>query len=185
MLLQAYPQALHATTDEGFTLLSLAHSTATESHPNYALIDMLKREMDRSNSIPAAEGLLSPTPVIPLSQRSSSPRLIATTVSLELSPNAPSLGQDTVSGIAGTKQSRVSCSIPTAPSSPPTWGSSAVEPLYHTPSRAPPARPRRIRPRKRPYQQIYDDPVGLLLHLSQSGMEGEGEHPDEMLHVEV
>lgn len=188
MLLQAYPQALHATTDEGFTLLSLAQSTATESHPNYALIDMLKREMDRSNIVPASEGLLSPTPVGPIShRRSSSPSLIATAISLDLSPNAPSHGQDPVSGIDGTKQSLVPCSVATAPpSSPPVWGSAAMEPLlYQTPSRAPSARPRRIRPRKRQYEQIYDDPVGLLLHLSQSGVEGESEHPDTMLHVEV
>mmetsp|Transcript_24119 Transcript_24119/g.32110 ORF Transcript_24119/g.32110 Transcript_24119/m.32110 type:complete len:208 (+) Transcript_24119:239-862(+) len=47
MLLAAYPAALHAETDDGNTLLSLATSTATTSHPNFALIEMLRAEMDK------------------------------------------------------------------------------------------------------------------------------------------
>jgi len=47
MLLDAYPESLFAETNEGHTLLSLAKSTATKTHPNFALVDMLKRELAR------------------------------------------------------------------------------------------------------------------------------------------
>ena len=43
MLLGVNPQALRDETVDGHTLLSLATSTATKSHPNYALIDELNR----------------------------------------------------------------------------------------------------------------------------------------------
>jgi hypothetical protein len=39
------PTALHDKTADGDTLLSLATSTATKSHPNYALIDELHRQL--------------------------------------------------------------------------------------------------------------------------------------------
>ena len=41
MLLSVNPDSLFAITDDGQSLLSLAMSTATKSHPNYALIDDL------------------------------------------------------------------------------------------------------------------------------------------------
>ena len=43
MLLQANPRALTAKTNDGATLLSLAVDNATSSHPNYALIEEIKR----------------------------------------------------------------------------------------------------------------------------------------------
>lgn len=42
MLLDAYPKSLHAKTPDGESLLCLATSRATKSHPNYALISELK-----------------------------------------------------------------------------------------------------------------------------------------------
>jgi hypothetical protein len=48
MLLKVNPEALISTTNDGETLLSLAISTATKSHPNYALIDELKRKLDEA-----------------------------------------------------------------------------------------------------------------------------------------
>lgn len=49
MLLEVNPQSLWAKTDEGDTLLSLATSTATKSHPNYALIDELNRQLSTTD----------------------------------------------------------------------------------------------------------------------------------------
>ena len=46
MLLDVNPAALYATTNEGETLLSLAVSKATKSHPNYALIEDIKRRLE-------------------------------------------------------------------------------------------------------------------------------------------
>ena len=45
MLLAVHPGSLHEKTNEGHTLLDLATSTATKSHPNYALVDELNRQM--------------------------------------------------------------------------------------------------------------------------------------------
>jgi hypothetical protein len=45
MLLAVNPAALYETTNEGKTLLDLANQTATKSHPNYALIDELQRQL--------------------------------------------------------------------------------------------------------------------------------------------
>ncbi|GKY93097.1 hypothetical protein MPSEU_000277900 [Mayamaea pseudoterrestris] len=50
MLLGVNPQALRDETVDGHTLLSLATSTATKSHPNYALIDELNRQLLVSSS---------------------------------------------------------------------------------------------------------------------------------------
>jgi hypothetical protein len=50
MLLNVNPGSLFATTNQGYTLLSLATSTATKSHPNYALIDDLRRRLDYTGS---------------------------------------------------------------------------------------------------------------------------------------
>lgn len=46
MLLKINRAALTAKTNSGDTLLSLAIKSATRSHPNYALIDDLKRRLD-------------------------------------------------------------------------------------------------------------------------------------------
>ena len=46
MLLDVNPGALYVTTEDGNTLLSLATNTATKSHPNYALIDELNRQLE-------------------------------------------------------------------------------------------------------------------------------------------
>lgn len=43
MLLKANPESLHAKTDLGESLLDLAKTTATQSHPNYALVAELKK----------------------------------------------------------------------------------------------------------------------------------------------
>ena len=42
MLLEANPASLRAITNDGKTPLALANSTATKSHPNYALIKALE-----------------------------------------------------------------------------------------------------------------------------------------------
>lgn len=51
MLLSANPAALFATTEEGNTLMSLATNTATKSHPNYALIDELNRQVELAHRL--------------------------------------------------------------------------------------------------------------------------------------
>lgn len=51
MLLDVNPKALFAKTKSGDTLMSLAKKTATKSHPNYALIDMLERELQRRDDL--------------------------------------------------------------------------------------------------------------------------------------
>ena len=48
MLLEVNPDSLHDTTNDGKTLISLARATATRSHPNYALIEELKRNLERA-----------------------------------------------------------------------------------------------------------------------------------------
>lgn len=45
MLLDVNPHALFETTNKGATLLDLARSTATKSHPNLALIKELEGHM--------------------------------------------------------------------------------------------------------------------------------------------
>lgn len=45
MLLQVNPASLFAKTDDGRTLLVLAKSTATKSHPNYALISEIEKRV--------------------------------------------------------------------------------------------------------------------------------------------
>ena len=54
MLLEANPASLTSKTNDGSTLLSLAASTATKSHPNYALIDELKRHLHAAGHYEAA-----------------------------------------------------------------------------------------------------------------------------------
>ena len=46
MLLSVYPVCLFEKTNDGHTLISLATCSATKSHPNYALIDELNRQME-------------------------------------------------------------------------------------------------------------------------------------------
>jgi hypothetical protein len=48
MLLNVNPDSLAALTNDGQTLLALAMSTATKSHPNYALIEELQRKLDEA-----------------------------------------------------------------------------------------------------------------------------------------
>jgi hypothetical protein len=49
-LLSVNPSSLYARTNKGETLLSLATSMATKSHPNYALIDELNRQLHISQA---------------------------------------------------------------------------------------------------------------------------------------
>lgn len=49
MVLDVYPQALHETTNDGHTLLSLAETTSTISHPNHSLIDEIKKQLYEEN----------------------------------------------------------------------------------------------------------------------------------------
>lgn len=58
MLLAVNPASLYEKTLEGHTLLALATSTATKSHPNYALIEELNRQIEFST--PAVVGVGSP-----------------------------------------------------------------------------------------------------------------------------
>eukprot|EP00568_Trieres_chinensis_P009176 CAMPEP_0183313696 /NCGR_PEP_ID=MMETSP0160_2-20130417/46207_1 /TAXON_ID=2839 ORGANISM="Odontella Sinensis, Strain Grunow 1884" /NCGR_SAMPLE_ID=MMETSP0160_2 /ASSEMBLY_ACC=CAM_ASM_000250 /LENGTH=311 /DNA_ID=CAMNT_0025478837 /DNA_START=397 /DNA_END=1329 /DNA_ORIENTATION=- len=57
-LLEANPTSLHETTNDGDTLLSLAISTATKAHPNYALIVSLKEELGQRAQCFAQENKL-------------------------------------------------------------------------------------------------------------------------------
>ena len=50
MLLNVNPSSLYEKSVSGQTLLSLATSTATKSHPNYALIDELNRQLHLAES---------------------------------------------------------------------------------------------------------------------------------------
>merc|ERR1719464_1716127 len=50
MLLQVNPNSLFTITNSGDTLLSLAIKTATKSHPNYALINDIRRRLDKSTT---------------------------------------------------------------------------------------------------------------------------------------
>jgi len=52
MLLSVHPMSLREMTYDGQTLLSLAMSTATKSHPNYALIDELNRQLQATRTDP-------------------------------------------------------------------------------------------------------------------------------------
>lgn len=52
MLLQVNPDSLHSRTADGKSLLELATRSATKSHPNYALIDELRRQLDQNQSGP-------------------------------------------------------------------------------------------------------------------------------------
>jgi hypothetical protein len=61
MLISVNPASLHERTDKGDTLLSLATKMATKSHPNYALIDELNRQLHISqDSSHAFDSLANP-----------------------------------------------------------------------------------------------------------------------------
>jgi hypothetical protein len=62
MLLQANPASIFATTNDGMTLLGLAKSTATRSHPNFALINALTRAVDDAGSYDQAAGSVAFVP---------------------------------------------------------------------------------------------------------------------------
>ena len=55
MLLAVNPQALFDKTNDGYTLLDLAEKEATKSHPNFALIEELHRQLAAAG-IPIAHG---------------------------------------------------------------------------------------------------------------------------------
>lgn len=50
MLLNANPDCITQRSNDGSTLLSLAQTTATKSHPNYRLIESLKKAMQEAGS---------------------------------------------------------------------------------------------------------------------------------------
>ena len=50
MLLDINPASLHAITDKGESCLALAEKNATKSHPNYALIDDLRKRLRSSGT---------------------------------------------------------------------------------------------------------------------------------------
>lgn len=69
MLLEANPASLFSKTADGRTILDLAREKATESHPNYALISEIERQIDMARgtgqfNLPAIPQDLSST--IPL-----------------------------------------------------------------------------------------------------------------------
>jgi hypothetical protein len=57
MLLSVNPGSIRATTNDGQTLLSLAIGNATRSHPNYALIDALRQNINELGVHPHATSL--------------------------------------------------------------------------------------------------------------------------------
>lgn len=63
MLLSVNPASLYERTNKGETLLSLATSMATKSHPNYALIDELNRQLRISQDSSHTLFASLPTPV--------------------------------------------------------------------------------------------------------------------------
>jgi hypothetical protein len=155
MLLDVYPQALVDETDEGYTLLSLAKSTATASHPNFVLIDMLVREMKHaSRSLSHVNGIvsMSPTSAIPA------------VVSDEVSP-LPSLGRYDCSPDRHRSHPACEFGLKGAICTPPfglPWAGA------QQPGSVPASGVEQSR------RQVCDDrAVGLLLHFSQSRKDGD------------
>jgi hypothetical protein len=72
LLLAVYQGALYETTNDGATLLSLATKTATRSHPNYALLNELRVQLDAAarSSMATSYGL---APAVSTSSETSSP----------------------------------------------------------------------------------------------------------------
>jgi hypothetical protein len=60
MLLDAYPGSLHERTRDGKSLLDLAESSATRSHPNFALIETLKAKF--ADAVPHSNPSMYVTP---------------------------------------------------------------------------------------------------------------------------
>jgi hypothetical protein len=69
MLLSVYRGSLYEKANEGETLLSLATSTATKSHPNYALIEELRLQLSVGKG---PSHLVSNTPIMRFSSVSES-----------------------------------------------------------------------------------------------------------------
>ena len=64
MLLSVNPNALYAKTIDNQTLLSLAETTSTVSHPNHSLIEELRRQMGLTDN-----NGKPPSVLVPLSRR--------------------------------------------------------------------------------------------------------------------
>jgi hypothetical protein len=171
MLLNVYPEALHETTEEGYTLLSLAKSTATRSHPNLALIGMLETETTCSS-------LTRPISSNSSGGHSSPPPGIGPAVSPDLSPIPLSAYPSANSFVSSA------FALPEGYSFLEEYGSS-VKRVRPDPKSTVTGRQKRAHKRGR--EQLYDDPVGLLLHLSHSVKDGEED--DQKMgpveHVEV
>jgi hypothetical protein len=60
MLLQVNPASLFAETDDGRTLLVLAKSTATKSHPNYALISEIEKRVKIASASASPSTVMGP-----------------------------------------------------------------------------------------------------------------------------
>ncbi len=76
MLLEANPASLFSKTADGRTILDLAREKATESHPNYALISEIERQIDMARGTGGQFNL----PVIPQDLSSTIPLLHQATV---------------------------------------------------------------------------------------------------------
>jgi hypothetical protein len=88
MLLAVNPHALYTRTAKGDTLMDLATKTASKSHPNYALIDELKRQLELTRGAAgkvqsvAATGYVSP-------ERRYLPALVASDQAITKPPALP------------------------------------------------------------------------------------------------
>lgn len=148
MLLTVNPSALHDTTADGHTLLSLATSTATKSHPNYALIDELHRQITYASCNNNVGSVLAPY------------------------PNPPCLGP--ISSLDTSDRSSSRSRLDSNDSNK-SWQSNGLgsraavevdaEPL---PVATPLTRKRKTLESSLPHAPS-DDPVGLLLHFSRNG----------------
>ena len=180
MLLAVHPGSLYEKTDEGETLLSLATSTATKSHPNYALIDELNRQMQL---IPRGQQMVTP----PTSELWSPSRMVSSEES------------DSSRGRLDSNDSDKSLSRRQFGTSPPTgnYGISTPRPFHYQhqlPSMQLSAQQRVYEesPESMPPHEAIAaasapslDPVHLLLHFSRNGSSRTGapeESPSSPLH---
>lgn len=166
MLLAVHPGSLYEKTDNGETLLSLATSSATKSHPNYALIDELNRQMKviphgQRMVTPPSSGLWSPSRMVSSEESDSSRGRLDSNDSDKSLPRRQ----------FGAIQSTGSFGIPTPrPYHPPSVPGSTRKRLYedsldmfHAPLDATAASAPSL------------DPVHLLLHFSRNGSSRTGE----------
>ena len=79
LLLRVNPASLTARTNDGDTLLSLAVSSATRTHPNYALIDDIRRRLDTAG---ITEGYMIPAQVSSQEEEESHGTAVACLLSL-------------------------------------------------------------------------------------------------------